>query len=37
MAKLKIADFKTDTLLQAAGKAKVVTQTGTVDSKLKIW
>ena len=34
MAKLKIADFKTDSLLRAAGKAKVVTQTGN-DSKIE--
>ena len=35
MAKLKIADFRTDALLQAAGKAKVVTTTGNMDSKLE--
>jgi len=35
MAKLKIADFRTDSLLQAAGKAKVVTQTGNIDSKIE--
>lgn len=35
MAKIKIADFKTDSLLLAAGKAKVVTTIGTGDSKLE--
>lgn len=35
MAKLKIADFQTDPLLQAAGKAKIITTTGIGDSKLE--
>ena len=35
MAKLKIADFRIDPLLQAFGKAKVVTQSGNNDSKIE--